>query len=57
MQIGTKVKIKWNGKTGEVIKSEPIRTEKSPNLIAQYLVKLEDGSTDYFKRDEIRILS
>lgn len=56
MQIGTKVKIKWNGKTGEVIKSEPIRTEKSPNLIAQYLVRDEDGKEEYYKRDEIKYL-
>lgn len=51
-----KVKIKWNGKVGEII-SITSRRENSPNLIAFYLIKTDDGKIEEYTRDQIRPLN
>jgi hypothetical protein len=53
MEIGTKVKIKWNNKIGEIVSIDS-RREGSPNLIVFYSVKDDTGKIEEYTRREIR---
>jgi hypothetical protein len=53
MNLKDKVKIKWNSKEGVVV-SITSRRENSPNLIAFYLIKTDDGKIEEYTRDQIR---
>lgn len=53
MNIGNKVKIKWNGKIGEVV-DITLKRINSPYLIKIYLVKDETGKIDKYEQKEIR---